>query len=140
MSASAMLACLITQGREEEARGVLRDYASHLESFGGEVTAYRVIYGGELQGRVLVSWNARTTKERAEMLEKARSQGTADNPYIKAMNSIDPCLATYSRIMYRSIEPDVPPLPQAALRVAGPSICRGPGSSRRGGGGATDCP
>lgn len=65
MSASALLGCLITPGREEEARGVLRDYAAHLEGFRGSVTAHRVVFAADVvspPGAEREGWTCRVVR------------------------------------------------------------------------------
>ena len=84
MSAHTILVCNITPGREDEARGVLRDYAAHLEGHGAQVTIYRNLYAGEQSGRLLVYAAAPTTAARAAFIDRVLGDAP-NNPYSKAM-------------------------------------------------------
>jgi hypothetical protein len=114
MSAHTVLACQITPGREDEARGVLRDYVRYLEGFGGEVSVYRTLYGGELSGRIIVYLRAEDSATRAAIIDKILADG-ANNPYQKAIESTSPALSGQARSLYRSIDPDLPTLTDSPL-------------------------
>lgn len=117
MSAHTILVCHITPGREDEARNVLRDYASYLEGHGAQVTIYRNLYAGEQSGRLLVYAAAPTTAGRAAFIDRVLGDAP-NNPYSKAIASSSPAVSGQSRTMVRSLDPDVPMLPQSRLRLA----------------------
>jgi len=116
MVANIVIGFNMAPDREGEARGVLRDFAAYLEGFGAQVTVYRALYVGELTGRVSVFAVTRDTASRAAIIDKLIADG-ANSPLRAGTNSADPPLAIVSRVLSRSIEPDLPMLPQSRVRV-----------------------
>lgn len=116
MAVHTLTVSTITQGHDDAARGVIRDYSAYLRGMGGEVAVYRTLYSADNVGRVLVYLAAPDAEILGSILDKILADG-ANNPYSKAVIGPNPPLNLVSRITVRSVEPDAPILPAAALRA-----------------------
>ena len=116
MVANIVIGFKTLPGREGEGLGILRDFAAYLEGFGAQATAYRALYAGDLTDRINVLAVTQDTAERAVLVDKLIADG-ANSPLAKAVWSPSPPLAIASRVLSRSIEPDLPMLPQSPVRV-----------------------
>ena len=113
MVANIVIGCDVASGRDSEARGVLRDFATYLEGFGAQVRLYRALYVGELSGRVnILRRGGHRVAHR--MIDGLITDG-ANNPLEKAWTQ----RLRHSRrrrVLSPSIEPDLPMLPLSPVR------------------------
>lgn len=116
MVANILMGFKTLPGREGEGLGVLGDFAAYFEGFGAQATAYRALYAGELTNRINFLAVTQDTAARAVLIDKLIADG-ANSPLVKGMNSTTPPLAITGRVLSRSIEPDLPMLPQSPVRV-----------------------
>jgi hypothetical protein len=118
MSAHMLLGCQIAQGRDDEAREVLRDHVRHLDAAGGRASIYRTVFGGSTTGSVLIYVEAENPAVRAVILDKLQEPtNVASNPYVKATATTDPPLLNPTQSLVRSVDPDLPMLPLTRLRM-----------------------